>query len=116
MNKVSITLDLSKINKTKITERSYANKAGETKVVKDYKVELIPVKEPKIVTQGQDWVMEKTHFVVESQTKEEKANKVPTVYVGEGFSFRTEEAQTVEENVLDRFDYPENAYPAEIPF
>ena len=108
--KINITLNLSKIDKSKIVERSYEDKEGNTVVAKEYKVELIELKTPKFVTKGDNWEMFKTHFVVEAQTKEEKQNKVQSNFVGDGYQFRTSE------NLIDKvFDSVEQDL-SDVPF
>lgn len=113
MNKISITLDVSKISKTKIIDRKYTNKENTEVIVKEYKIDVVPVKEVKVVAQGDTWIMKKTHFVVEAQTKEERADKTPSVYVGEGFSFESREVVTPQSTPksqssnLDNFSAPE---------
>ena len=91
MDKINVTLDVSKINKDKIVERKYKNKNGEDVVEKNYKIEVVPVKEKKVVTSGPNWVLVKTHYVAEVQTKEEKANKVKMRYVGNGYKFESKQ-------------------------
>ena len=87
MNKISITLDVSKFNKGKIVDRVYTDKSGAQATRKEYKVELVRLKEPKVIKQTDTYIMKKTHFVKETQTKEERDQKLPSVYVGEGFTF-----------------------------
>lgn len=87
MEKISITLDLSKVDKTRIVPRTYTNKDNEQITSKDYKVEMIPLKEKKLIKEGDGWKMYKTHFVVQAQTKEERENKTPSVFLGDGFQF-----------------------------
>lgn len=87
--KINLTLNLSKIDKTKIIDRTYKDKDDNEVTNKEYKVEVIELKQPKFVTEGDTWKMLKTHFVVEAQTKEEKAEKKPANYVGEGFTFES---------------------------
>lgn len=91
MNKINITLNLTKINKSKITDRTYKDKDGNDVTEKNYKIEVIELKNPKFVAQGDTWVMNKTHFVVEAQTKEERNSNVEANYVGEGFEFTTKD-------------------------
>lgn len=119
MNKVSITLNVSKFNKDKITERTYTNNEGDEVRFKEYKVDLIPLKQPKVIKTGEGWVIKKTHFVVEAQTKEERNNKEPDNFVGEGFVFeKTEPVQsTRSSSVPDSVDYPdEDINVDDIPF
>lgn len=89
MSNIKITLDVSKINKSKIVERKYTNKDGQEVCVKEYKTELVELREPKLIKDGGTWKLMKTHFLVEEQTKQEKADKVKNVFVGDGFTFTT---------------------------
>lgn len=87
MSSIKITLDVTKFNKSKIIERKF-NKADGTEVTaKEYKVEVVPLKEPKLIKEGDGWRLMKTHFVVEEQTKEQRQSNEPKNYVGDGFSF-----------------------------
>ena len=87
MNKISISLNLSKIDKDKIVERTYKNKQGEEVKEKLYKFDLVESSNQTVVATGDTWVLKKTHFGVEQQTKEEKAQKVKPNYVAEGLIF-----------------------------
>lgn len=87
MSSIQITINVSKINKAKIVERKYMNRDNQEVVVKEYKTELVALKDPKVITSGAGWTLKKTHFLAEAQTKEEKANKTKSVFVGEGFTF-----------------------------
>lgn len=92
MNKINITIDVSKIDKSKIVDRKFTTKDGQEVVIKEYKMELIQLKEPKFVKEGDTYKMIKTHFVKESQTKEEKAEKRPDNFIGDGFVFEPKES------------------------
>lgn len=96
MQKISITLNVSKIDKSKIIERTYNNKDGVEVTEKLYKFELIEAKEPKFVAEGDTWIMKKTHFGVETQSKEEKAEKKKTNYIAEGFTFESKEEPLID--------------------
>lgn len=91
MEKISVTLNVSKIDKSKILERTYKNKDGQDITEKFYKFDLVPTKEQKFISEGKDWVLKKTHFGAETQTKEEKEVKKPTNYVAEGMIFYKKE-------------------------
>ena len=80
MEKINVTINVAKISKDKIVERKYTNKEGVEVVTKDYKIDIVPTREIKVVAQGDTWIMKKTHFVAESQTKEERANKVKATF------------------------------------
>lgn len=89
MKKLSITIDLLKINKDKIEVRTYTNKDGLKITQKNYKLDIVPLREKKIIKEGNDWKMIKTHFVSEAQTKEEKDKQEKAVIIGDGIVFQT---------------------------
>jgi hypothetical protein len=88
---MKITIDLSKINKSKIVERKYTNKEGQEIVAKEYSLDLVPLKAPKFIkegnTNGKAWTMTKTHFLAETVSKDEKAQGVKGNIVGDGIDF-----------------------------
>ena len=83
---ILINVDVNKITKERLAERTFKGKDGEVKV-KELKLELIPLKEAKVVTSGAGWRLEKTHFVTEARTKEERADKVKMPIIGDGVQF-----------------------------
>lgn len=89
--KINIKLDVSKIDKSKIVEKTYKDKNGNEVTQKIYSFDAVPVKEEKFVAEGDTWIMKKTHFCAEAQTKEERDAKKPTNYIGEGFVFENKE-------------------------
>lgn len=106
---MKITIDLSKINKSKIVERKYTNKEGQEITAKEYSLDLVPLKLPKFITEGNTngkaWTMTKTHFLSEPVSKEEKeAGKYGNI-VGDGINF------------TEKVDYQHGEVsPDEIPF
>ena len=88
---MKITIDFTKINKDKIVERKYTNKDGVEVTQKLYSMDVIDVKEPKVVKEGDTWKMIKTHFVAESQTKEEREQQIKTPILGDGLVFEKKE-------------------------
>lgn len=98
MKKISITVDLLKINKAKIYENKFTTRDGVEVTEKLYKMDVVPVKEKKVVNKGENWEAIKTHFVSEGQTKQERENKADTVFLGEGITFQT--PQEVAENAM----------------
>lgn len=89
MQKISITVDLTKIDKSKIIERKYENKNGEMVTVKEYRMEVVPVREEnqKLIKTGPNWKMVKTHFVADTQTKEERESGKKSTIFGDGIQF-----------------------------
>ena len=88
MDKISITIDVMKIEKKYIVERRYHDKSNHEVICKDLKLEVIPLREPKMIKEGDTWQMWKTHFVALAQTKEEKAEKKKSQIVGDGIMFK----------------------------
>lgn len=87
-DRVSITIDVSKMDKTRITPRTYTNKDNVEVTQKNYRMELVPLREPKLLKSGDGWEMWKTHFVVQAPTEEERANKTKTPILGDGIVFK----------------------------
>lgn len=87
MEKVSITIDLAKIDKARINSREFVTGSGETVVAKDYKIDLVPLKEPKVIKEGSTWRMVKKYFVCDAPTKEEREAKKNTAIIGDGIVF-----------------------------
>lgn len=113
-DKIIITLDVGKISKSKIVSRSFQTKAGETVKVNELTLEIVPLKEMKILKEGDTYQLIKTHFVAEQSTKEEKAAKLKSKIIGQGVMFRNKEEKKVEDNSIS--DFPEEVDPNEIPF
>ena len=90
MQKISITIDLSKLDKTRIVPRTYTNKEGIEVTVKEYKMDVVEMKpeNQKSVFKGDGFEIVKTHFVTNTATKEERAEKAQTGFLGEGVSFK----------------------------
>lgn len=87
MQKINLSIDVSKIDKNKIIEKKYKDKNGQEVVQKIYKMVVVPLKEKKFLAQSDKWLVYKTHFVAEHQTAEDRAKDLPTNYIGEGLDF-----------------------------
>jgi len=89
MQKVSITVDLSKIDRARIIERTYTNGAGEQVTAKEYKMDVVEMKAEnhKTIASGDGWAMVKKFFVCDQPTKEERAAQAKTAFLGEGIVF-----------------------------
>lgn len=114
MEKISVTLDLSKIDKSKIVDRKYTDKAGVEHVAKEYKIDVVPLKAEKFVTEGSWGKMFKTHFVAQAQTKAEREAQAPSVFIGDGFRFESAKSQN-SPSVLPNYT-EEKINPEDIPF
>lgn len=88
MEKVSITVDVMRLDKNQIKERRYTDSKGHEVVAKDLKLDVVPLREPKVIKEGEGWQLIKTHFVAEQQTKEQKDKKEKSKIVGSGVMFK----------------------------
>lgn len=69
MNKLSLRLNLAKIDKSKITPRSYTNQAGVEITEQNYDIEIIPLRNEKLIKEGDTWSLWKTGFISEKAVK-----------------------------------------------
>lgn len=104
--KISLEINLSAIDKSKIIDKTYKNKDGVDVNEKIYKLDLVELKEKKLVTTGADWIMNKTHFLVEPQTKEQREKKEKSKFLGSGFTFERKGQQSQEQ--LERKESDKN--------
>lgn len=89
MQKIHLTLEVNKIDKSKIKPITYKDRDGNEVTNKEYRCDVIELNEPKFVAQGNDWRLIKTHFVVQKKDNLDE----PSVYVGSGFKFERDETQ-----------------------
>ena len=108
--KISLTIDLSKIDKNRIINRTYTNSEGVEVTSKDYKIDVVPLNQDKrkVLKEGDTWRMVKTHFVCDTSTKEERENKTKTNFLGSGICFE-------DKNPTDGVDYPQEEI-TDVPF
>lgn len=85
--KVSVTLDAKKLRGL-VSKRSYTNQQGENVEVQEVKFDLIEMKPEshKVIYSHEKFDLIKTHFAVQQQTAEDRANNTPVNYIGEGIS------------------------------
>lgn len=83
--KITVVLDANKLKGT-AKERTFKNREGEQVTVKEIKLEVVPVKDTKTVYSTDKYDLVKTHFVALPQTTEERNQKKPTVFVGDGIT------------------------------
>lgn len=95
--KISLNINLTALDKSKIVERKYKNSEGVEVVEQIYKADLVELKEKKFVAEGPTWIMRKTHFLADPQTREERLAKKKSNFLGEGFIFESKE-QEIEES------------------
>lgn len=88
--KIIVKIDISQIDKNKVILNEYTKRDGTVVRERNYSVDVVPLKEQQVIKTLQNGSqLVKTHFVAESQTKEERVQKAPTKYVGSGVQFIT---------------------------
>lgn len=85
MGKITVTLDAAKLRNL-VTKREFDSKDGIKMQVQEVKFELVEVKEPKIIFEGNGYKLQKTHFASVIQTKEEREAQAETFFIGEGIT------------------------------
>jgi len=91
MDKISIKIDVSKIDKSMITHRTFKTKDGKEVTVREIALDIVPVKEAKLLKEGDTYQLWKTHFVTIPQTKEERENKIKSPILGDGIMFKNKD-------------------------
>jgi len=112
MQKIIIKIDVSKIDKSKIKTETFTTKEGETVTKKILELEAVPLNETKLIKDGDTYQLHKTHFIVESQTKEERVNKVKSKIIGDGLMFTNKSKVEAKEDIYQT----EELDPNDIPF
>jgi len=87
MNKLTITVNTHLLDKTKLVDRDYTNKEGKEIMVKELKLDAIPLKEVRVIKTGEGWKMLKVGFVKQSATKEERTAKKELPIIGDVIEF-----------------------------
>jgi len=88
MKKLSLRIDVTKINKAKILPREYQNQAGETVKEMNLNVEIIPVKDEKVVKSTDTYTLVKVGFIAEKSTKKEDGTYENGTIIGDAFEYR----------------------------
>lgn len=110
MSKITVTIDVSKIDKSRIFKNTYTKQDGTEVTEMNYTMDVVPKKETRLIKEGDTWEMRETHFVAQGQTKEEREAKADTVYIGSGVSFVDKESLIGKEYPVDDIN------PEDIPF
>lgn len=110
--KISLEINLSALDKSKIIEKTYKNKDGVSVTEKIYKADLVELNEKKFVAEGKDWIMKKTHFLADAQSKEEREAKAKSNFIGSGFVFeRKDQQEESQEQPEESRTSPSEDYP-----
>lgn len=117
MNKLKLQIDVTKIDKTLIVDRKYTNKEGVEVTVKDLNLEVIPLKEKKVIKETDKGIIYKTHFVAHASTKNDDGTYNNGAIIGDGISFEFKDTQSVPPQAKEDSNYPkEDINPDDIPF
>lgn len=91
MKPITVKIDLLKIDKSRIEERTYTNKEGVEITEKNFSIDVVPLKQERIIKEDLTWKLCETHFVKETPTKEERTGKVSTKILGKGIMIMDKE-------------------------
>lgn len=98
MKKLTLRIDLTKIDKTKIVDRIYNKQDGTSVIEKNYKFELVPLKEEKIVKSTDSYVLMKVAFLADPSVKNADGTKTNGNIIGDALEFRN--VEEVKPNVV----------------
>ena len=101
-NKISLTIDVNKIRKERIVSRSFKTNQGESVTLKEMKLDVVPLKEEKIIKSGDTWEMVKVGFVAEALTKEEREKKEKSNIIGDAIQMRDRNVPSFERDSLGK--------------
>jgi len=115
MQKIELKLNVKKLDKTRFVHNSYKLQDGTEVGELNANITLVEKKEARVIKDTDTYTLKETHFAVEQQTKEERAAKKESNYVGVGLQFfNKEEPQKVDGTNID---YPQSDIsPEDIPF
>lgn len=116
--RINIAIDVSKVNKNKFVERRYFDKENREITVRELKLEIVPLKERKLLSSGDTWELYKTHFVAYPQTKEEKDKKQKSTIIGDGTQFvpKVEKSTLTDQEKQDIKTYRERQNEAKVEY
>ena len=83
MQKQTLVLNVTKINKDKITTRSYTNNEGQEVEVKELKIDLVPLKQTKVIHEKDNRQLVKVGFATEPSVKNEAGEWVNGAILGD---------------------------------
>jgi len=69
MNKINVRINIDKIDKTKIKSRTYKNAVGVMVTVRELEVEILPIREEKIVHTTAEYDFVKVGFMSDKSVK-----------------------------------------------
>jgi len=111
MQKFSISIDVSKIQKDRLRKNSFTTKDGVEVKQNLCDVVGIPLKENKLIKTGEGWKMYKTGFAVEKGGKEETTN-----ILGDIMEFENTAEQSKNQSNTDGVDEDPLSNEDTIPF
>lgn len=91
MNKINIKINIDKIDRNKIKTRTYKNAAGIDVTVKEYEVELMPIREEKVVHSTPEYDIVKVGFLSERSVKNASRGWDNGTIIGDAVEIRNKE-------------------------
>lgn len=91
MKKLTLRIDLTKIDKTKIVPREFTKQDGTAVSEKNYKFDFIPLKTESVVKTTDSYVLYKVAFLAEPSVKGADGKYVNGAIIGDALEFRNVE-------------------------
>ncbi len=92
------TINVDRLDRDRIEAREYTGQDGKQVNVRELKIDVIPLKEAKTITEGDTWVLKKTHFITQSPTKQEREDRVQMDIIGDAVQFVDKQVEISEED------------------
>lgn len=93
MNKITIKINIDRIDKSKIKSRSYKNKSGVDVTVREYEVEVIPIREEKVVHSTDKYDFVKVGFASDRSVKRPDGKWEDGTILGDAIEIRSKSGQ-----------------------
>lgn len=90
---MKITVNLSALDKSKIKERTFVQ-AGRSVTIKEYSMEILPLKQEKLLKEGPTWELVKTHIVCDVKPRgDTQRSKI----LGDGITIRDKDNRNIKQ-------------------
>ncbi len=114
-------INLSKINKSNIVDKTYTTNEGNTVTIKELEIELISLKEPKVIYEKDARELVKIGFITEKSTKDTFGNWVNGTTLGDITKWRDKQNSDMPQSQMRTSDgaplpFPDDTPVEEMPF
>lgn len=111
MSKINLKIDVSKLDKNRFEKRTYTKRDGTTVNEVNAELVLVEKKEPRVIKEGDTWILKETHFIAEKRGKDEENN-----FVGTGSQFFDKDVTTGQNEPNNVVHEQEIDWATDVPF